>query len=357
MVMGCLTHGALVLSVPAPSSVNRQHSEFDRILQCRWKEAADAGVCFYRLNRLQNKTIPGQYRFVAQYNPEKSKPGWRRPSQNLRKVNQAFDPLQFNFNQIHGREVVMGPGELLLDSDDEIDTFLIINLSPLEFGSCLLVPKVSQNIPQRMTLNGLELLLTTVLRSADPRLKAGFSSPGGCASINHQHYHLYYLQEQLYLETAPVEHIAGPCFALKDYPAKGFAFQLDNDPTQLARHVFTLADYMRQNEIAHNMFITRGTRFEGSSSDDDVHCEIIYDTLRVFLWAREPAFGAKKDYGGMNPALCELAGHLLMTDHEEYETMTERMVSNIFDNLTASLFQRLLPKIPQLLHDSCRDSS
>lgn len=62
----------------------------------------------------------------------------------------------------------MGPGELLLDSDDEIDTFLIINLSPLEFGSCLLVPKVSQNIPQRMTLNGLELLLTTVLRSADP---------------------------------------------------------------------------------------------------------------------------------------------------------------------------------------------
>lgn len=66
MVMGCLTHGALVLSVPAPSSVNRQHSEFDRILQCRWKEAADAGVCFYRLNRLQNKTIPGQYRFVAQ---------------------------------------------------------------------------------------------------------------------------------------------------------------------------------------------------------------------------------------------------------------------------------------------------
>lgn len=27
--------------------------------------------------------------------------------------------------------------------------------------------------------------------------------------------------------------------------------------------------------------------------------------------------GAKKDYGGMNPALCELAGHLLMTGQRE----------------------------------------
>lgn len=34
------------------------------------------------------------------------------------------------------------------------------------------------------------------------RLKAGFSSAGGCASVNHQHYHVYYLEEQLYLETA-----------------------------------------------------------------------------------------------------------------------------------------------------------
>lgn len=78
------------------------------------------------------------------------------------------------------------------------------------------------------------------------------------------------------------------------------------------------------------MFITRGRRFElGSSSD------IHYETIRVFLWAREPAFGkdskytkywenvkleilfvdyvgAKKDYG-INPALCELAGHVLTT--------------------------------------------
>lgn len=36
------------------------------------------------------------------------------------------------------------------------------------------------------------------------RLKAGFSSAGGCASVNHQHYHVYYLEEKLYLETAVI---------------------------------------------------------------------------------------------------------------------------------------------------------
>ncbi|XP_046449057.1 GDP-D-glucose phosphorylase 1-like [Daphnia pulex] len=353
----------LVTSAPSSSAIIRQqHSEFDRVLKSRWKEAADSAVCFYRLDRLQNKVIAGKYGFVAQYNPEKSKPGWRRPAQNFQKVNPNFDVKQFNFNQVTEREVVMGPEELPAVDKDDSDTFLLINISPIEFGSCLLVPRMTQNIPQLITLHGLQVLLTTVLLSTDPRLKAGFSSAGGCASVNHQHYHVYYLEEQLYLETAPVERIAGPCFAVTDYPAKGFAFQLDNnDPAQLARHVFTLADYMRQNQMAHNMFITRGRSFDvqrpGLSADADAHYGMIYETLRVFLWAREPAFGVKKDYGSMNPALCEMGGHLLTTDKFEFEAMTEEAVSNILQDMTSPWFQRVLPKIPLLFHDTFQDSS
>jgi hypothetical protein len=67
MVMGCSFDGTLVTSVPAPlSSADRQHSEFDNALKCRWKEAADSAVCFYRLDRLQNKVIAGKFGFVAQ---------------------------------------------------------------------------------------------------------------------------------------------------------------------------------------------------------------------------------------------------------------------------------------------------
>ena len=36
----------------------------------------------------------------------------------------------------------------------------------------------------------------------DRNLRAGFNSPGGYASVNHQHYHLYYLKERLFLESA-----------------------------------------------------------------------------------------------------------------------------------------------------------
>ncbi len=113
-------------------------------------------------NEFEKKTFNFYY---GQYNPEKSNPGWRRPCQNLRQVNAAFDPLQFSFNQINPREVLMVSQELT--ESDEIDTFLVINASPLEFGSSLLVPRLTQNIPQRITIEGLETLLKTVLRSAD----------------------------------------------------------------------------------------------------------------------------------------------------------------------------------------------
>ncbi len=48
--------------------------------------------------------------------------------------------------------------------------------------------------------------------------------------------------------------------------------------------------------MAHNMFITRGKRFENSkrsSAVENIHYDT-YDTLRVYLWAREPAWGIKK---------------------------------------------------------------
>ena len=49
--------------------------------------------------------------------------------------------------------------------------------------------------------------------------------------------------------------------------------------------MFTLVSYLCTNEIAHNLFVTRGKRFDESLPDS------VYDTVRVFVWAREPSFG------------------------------------------------------------------
>ena len=48
--------------------------------------------------------------------------------------------------------------------------------------------------------------------------------------------------------------------------------------------VHTLVTYLRKNEITHNLYLTRGKRFDDPSSE-------LYDTLRVFAWARESVFG------------------------------------------------------------------
>lgn len=114
-----------------------------------------------------NKTIfKIKYTFSeSQYNPEKSKPGWRRPCQDIRRVSAPFDAGQFNFNLVDGREVLLDDEELT--GGRHADTFVAINASPLEFGSSLLVPNATSNIPQMATLDGLELLLELVMRSTD----------------------------------------------------------------------------------------------------------------------------------------------------------------------------------------------
>jgi len=48
----------------------------------------------------------------------------------------------------------------------------------------------------------------------------------------------------------------------------------------LVRHAFQVVDYLQCNDIAHNLFITRGTAFNGSQS-----------TVRVYIWPRESVLG------------------------------------------------------------------
>jgi len=200
-------------------------------------------------------------------------------------VNAFFNPDTFNFNKIQEREILL---KLKSSQDSGWDESpIVINVSPLEFGNSLLVPFRKTCVPQKVTLDGLDLLIKVMLLSNDINFRSGFNSPGAACSVNHQHYHLYYLRQRLYIETAELVRIAGHCFTLKDFPAKGFVFQLENeDITLLLRNVFTLISFLQQNEIAHNIFLTRGTSFQKPIEES-------YDTLRVFVWLRESNFGTK----------------------------------------------------------------
>lgn len=104
------------------------------------------------------------FKSCVQLNPDRAT--LRRKPQDLQKVNVPFDPDQFNFNAVPPKEILMKIGRI---TDGPVsDNVLVINISPLEFGNCLLVPNLSQNIRQKITLQGLELMINVMLLSTDP---------------------------------------------------------------------------------------------------------------------------------------------------------------------------------------------
>lgn len=85
----------------------------------------------------------------------------------MQKVNNPFDPTEFNFNKVGAQEVLLKPGHKEAPNTIQDNAVVIINVSPLEFGNSLLVPSVTANIPQRVTQEGLNLLVRLMLLSND----------------------------------------------------------------------------------------------------------------------------------------------------------------------------------------------
>ena len=84
----------------------------------------------------------------------------------MQSVNSLFNPDEFNFNKVPSHEILVKLKQL---GSSQEDNSIIINVSPLEFGNSLLVPVVKNNIPQMITLDGLELLVKVLLLSTSDR--------------------------------------------------------------------------------------------------------------------------------------------------------------------------------------------
>ncbi|CAH1263414.1 GDPGP1 [Branchiostoma lanceolatum] len=313
------------------------YNKFDEELCSRWDEAMEAGMFRYRLDSLQTKILPGRLRFVAQLNVKRAQE--RRAPQNIIGMNHPFDPKKFNFTKIKPGEIVFevcpqrdsphqknGTGVQNGTTSEEAPAskrvkksahMVIINVSPLAYGHILLVPSLQDCLPQVLTEEALLMAIEMTLLSKHQGFRMGFNSLCAYASVNHLHFHGYYLEYELGTEsclTAPFH--SGVHVLNSDYPAPGFAFQLQGeDAMGLARQVYKVANYLQKHEIAHNVFMTRGTQFGEDSNS-------LHRTLRVYLWPRKPVTGPKDDFV-FNPALCELAGHLPIKVEDGFMTLTE----------------------------------
>lgn len=120
------------------------NSAFDRLLKKQWTAASEAGVMKYNIVRhsLPSRLIKStDYSLIASL-IEGRAPGKRRQPEEMVSLRMPFDPKKFNFTKIESNELLFK----LKCGDSEHS--IIVNKSPIEYCSALLVPSLEQCMPQ-----------------------------------------------------------------------------------------------------------------------------------------------------------------------------------------------------------------
>lgn len=326
-------------------------SRLDILLPRKWMAAKVAGAFIYSVDNVETKILPGKYGIVSQINVNRKL--MRRKPENVVDIQQPFNPDKFNFTKIQNKEILMNLQFLSEEPKEDsvlkrnvkeasviLEATLIINNAPICHTHSLLVPFLEKCQPQVLNHEGLTTAIHTVLLSKSTDLRIAFNSLGGFASVNHLHFHLYYFPYTLYTETAECERLAGPCYIFKDHFAPGFVFQLENgDVDQLASSVMAVVNVFLKEKVAHNLFITRGTPLETIHTKGGM-----YSTVRVVLWARDFAYGAK-DVSLFATAVCELAGHVPIYSLDQWDTLSENDLLPLITSVCRDDYEAILPKV------------
>ncbi|XP_075431243.1 GDP-D-glucose phosphorylase 1 isoform X3 [Ascaphus truei] len=327
------------------------------------------GLFRYPLWNLQTRILPGSAKYVAQLNIQRGVD--RRKPQDIQSIHQKFNQSQFNFNKIQPQEVLfqmirssaeiamkldaicVGKGSVVNDMVPTMylagkpgftlqgsfeskcnsnSTLVVINVSPLEFGHVLFIPDPSLCLPQILTRDLMWFGLESVLLSAHPGFRVGFNSLGGFASVNHLHLHGYYLDQELLIESSCSKPLCPKIdfHLLNNFPAPGFFFYTDGKHLEsVAQDICKVTDFFVAKNIAHNLFITRGSEPENLKRSES------REGIRIVIWARKSCFGVKEE-SAFNVALCELAGHLPIKNQKDFYSITEESVVSIIKNCLLS---------------------
>ncbi|XP_033362922.1 GDP-D-glucose phosphorylase 1-like isoform X1 [Bombus vosnesenskii] len=169
-----------------------EESNFDLVLKEKWMEAQKNGVFRYILNIQDSKILEGKYHFLVQLNIDR---GYKRRSpENIISMNQPFNEKDFNFTKLVSEEQIMN-----LNNTDK-DDIIAINASPIEYCHSLLLPQRCKQLPQLVTKHSLLKAIELFSLSLSSYIRVAFNSLCAFASVNHLHWHLYYLRWRMLLE-------------------------------------------------------------------------------------------------------------------------------------------------------------
>ncbi|XP_069018838.1 GDP-D-glucose phosphorylase 1 [Embiotoca jacksoni] len=335
-------------------------AKFDAAIQAGWTDRMDRGLFRYHLGDLQTRILPGPRGYVAQLNVQRGLE--RRKPQEILSIQQEFNADQFNFNKINPDEIIFEmmkgtEGGTALPDNGQLcrpcRMVVLVNVSPLEFGHCVFVPDPSRCLPQILTRFAIQVGIESVLLSSNPGFRVGFNSLGAFASVNHLHLHGYYLNHNLNIESMAVKPLLPEkgFYQMLEFPA-GFLFYAESEEVEtVARTICQVTDFLVDDNIAHNLFLTRGSPPCGRiQSGKDRRSR---KGVRIAIWPRISCFGAKEE-SAFNVALCELAGHLPFKNKKDYELTTEKDVTDIIQKylLPDDEFHRLEQQLTNHLMSS-----
>lgn len=314
-----LPNSADELNGPAEGEI----SLLDSLILSKWVESADRGLFRYDVTACETKVLDGENGFVAQLN--EGRHSKKRPTEfRVDEVLQPFDPKKFNFTKV-GQEEVLFRFEESVDGVSEYyesasmegssPNVIVINVSPIEFGHILLVPRVMDCIPQRIDPDTLLLALHMVAEVNNPYFRAGYNSLGAFATINQLHFQAYYLNVPFALERAPTRHVTYirgvKVSEVANYPVRCLVFDIGSSLEELAEEVAKACMTLQDVNIPYNMLIADGG-------------------ARVFVIPQ--CFSEKQAKGQVdevvlnirvNPAVWEISGHIILFRKEDYEMATE----------------------------------
>ncbi|XP_047321896.1 GDP-L-galactose phosphorylase 2-like [Impatiens glandulifera] len=326
----CCIHGAR-LPLYACKKVNKfsdkecQVPFLDTILLGEWEDRMQKGLFRYDVTACETKIIPGKYGFIAQLNEGRHLK--KRPTEfRVDKVLQPFDGNKFNFTKVGQEEMLFQfeaseEDEALFFPDIPIDienspSIVAINVSPIEYGHVLLIPRVLDCLPQMIDRESFFLAILMAAEAGNPYFRLGYNSLGAFATINHLHFQAYYLAVPLPIEKASTRKLAilknaVSISCLLNYPVRGLVFEGGHTVEDLSNAVSDSCICLQDNNIPYNVLIADSGK-------------------RIFLlpqwYAEKQALG---EVSGehldtqVNPAVWEISGHMVLKRRMDYEDASE----------------------------------
>ncbi|KAJ0042880.1 hypothetical protein Pint_18614 [Pistacia integerrima] len=215
------------------------------LLLGEWEDRMNRGLFRYDVTTCETKVIPGEYAFIVQLNEGRHL--MKRPTEfRVDQVLQPFDDNKFNFTKVGQAEV-----------------------SPIEYGHVLLIPRLLVRLPQRIDHESFWLALYLAKEAADPFFRLGYNSLGAFATINHLHFQAYYLPLPFPVEKAPTSRIVtvkglqdrGVMVSeLMNYPVRGLVFEGGKSVQDLSNAVASSCIFLQNNNIPFNVLISDSGR-------------------------------------------------------------------------------------------------